>query len=106
MARKKILCTGPLVDQLRQNKNLLYQHNKPDKPAKEGPLSFVLFEPPFTSVPTVSWGYPTLVSLVVRVADSISKTADLYRPFRSLTGMAGAVEFRLGRKRDTYLQYC
>ncbi len=30
---------------------------------KEGPLSFVLFESLFTSVSTVSWGHPSLVSL-------------------------------------------
>jgi hypothetical protein len=37
--------------------------NKPNEPTKGGPLSFLLFEPPFTSVPTVRWGYPTLQSL-------------------------------------------
>jgi hypothetical protein len=38
-------------------------HGKPNKPTKEGPLSFVLFESPFTSVSTVSRGHPSLVSL-------------------------------------------
>jgi hypothetical protein len=33
------------------------------EPTKEGPLSFVLFESPFTSVSTVSRGHPSLVSL-------------------------------------------
>jgi hypothetical protein len=42
----------------RQNINLLYRHAKPNKPAKEGPLSFVIFESPFTSVSTVSRGHP------------------------------------------------
>jgi hypothetical protein len=31
-------------------------------PTKTGPLSYVLFEPPFTSVSTVSRGHPSLVS--------------------------------------------
>jgi hypothetical protein len=34
-------------------------------PIKEGPLSLVLFDSPFTSVSTVSRGHPFLVSLVV-----------------------------------------
>ncbi len=50
-------------EQLRQNENLLYQHDKPNEPTKEGPLSFVLFELPFTWVSTVSRGHPSLVSL-------------------------------------------
>jgi hypothetical protein len=29
--------------QLRQNRNLLYRHDKPQELSKEGPLSFVLF---------------------------------------------------------------
>jgi hypothetical protein len=41
----------------------LYQHNKPNNSTKEGPLSFVLFEFPFTSVSTVCRGHPSLVSL-------------------------------------------
>jgi hypothetical protein len=45
-------------------KNLLYWHNKPNKPTKEGPLLFVLFEFPFTSVSTVSRNHPSLVSLM------------------------------------------
>ncbi len=40
----------------------MYQHYKPNKPIKEGPLSFVLFE--FLSVSTVSRGYTSLVFLV------------------------------------------
>jgi hypothetical protein len=44
----------------RQNKSLLYWHNKPNKPTKEGPLPFVLFEFPITSVSTVSRGHPSL----------------------------------------------
>jgi hypothetical protein len=42
----------------------MYWQGKPNEPTKEGPLSFVLFESPFTSVSTVSRGYPSLVSLV------------------------------------------
>jgi hypothetical protein len=45
--RKKYYVLSRL-EKPRQSKNLLYQHGKPNKPAKEGPLSFVLFESPFT----------------------------------------------------------
>jgi hypothetical protein len=49
--------------QPRQNKNLLDLHDKPNEPSKKGPLSFVLFESPITSISTVSRGHPSLVSL-------------------------------------------
>ncbi len=49
--RKKIFCTGPTIEQPRQNKNLLYM-TSPKKPAKKESLSFVLFEFLFTSVST------------------------------------------------------
>jgi hypothetical protein len=49
---------GP--EQPRKNKNLLNQHDKPNKPTKEGPFSFVILESPFTSVSTVSRGHPPL----------------------------------------------
>ncbi len=39
---------------------------KPNEPTKEGPLSFVLFESPCTSVSTVSRSHPSLISLDVR----------------------------------------
>jgi hypothetical protein len=42
------------LERSRQNKNLLYWHDKLNGPTKEGPLSFVLFESPFTSISTVS----------------------------------------------------
>ena len=32
------------LEQQGQNKNLLYRHDRPNKPTKEGPLSFILFE--------------------------------------------------------------
>jgi hypothetical protein len=51
------------LDLSRLNKNLLYWHNKPNEPTKEGHLSFVLFESPFTSILTVSRGHHSLVSL-------------------------------------------
>jgi hypothetical protein len=41
----------------------LYGHDDPNKPTKEEPFSFVLFEPPFTAVSTVSRGHPSLFSL-------------------------------------------
>jgi hypothetical protein len=47
------------LEQQRQNKNLLYRHDKPNEPTMDGPLSFVLFESPFTSVSTVSRGNPS-----------------------------------------------
>jgi hypothetical protein len=59
---KKYSLLGRL-EQPRQNKNLLYQHDKPNEPTKKRSLSFVLFESPFTSVSTVSRGQPSLVSL-------------------------------------------
>ncbi len=63
MVRKKILVLGWL-EQPRQGKNILYRHGKPNKPTNEEPLSFVLFESPFTSVSTVSMGQPlSIVSL-------------------------------------------
>ncbi len=53
------------IEQPKQNKNLLYRHDKPNEPTKEGlPFSFVLFEFPFTSASTVNRGLPALVSLV------------------------------------------
>jgi hypothetical protein len=42
---KKYFELGQL-EQPRQNKNLLYRHDKPNRPSKEGPFSFVLFETP------------------------------------------------------------
>jgi hypothetical protein len=52
------------LEQPRKDKNLLYRHDKANEPTKAGPLSFVLFESPFTSVSTVSRGHPSLVSLI------------------------------------------
>ncbi len=46
------------IEQPRQNKNLVYRHEKPNEPTKEGPISHELFESPFTSVPIKSWGHP------------------------------------------------
>jgi hypothetical protein len=45
---KKYFCTGP-TKAIRQNKNIFYWIEKPDKSTKEGPLSIVLFESPFAS---------------------------------------------------------
>jgi hypothetical protein len=50
------------LEEPRQN---MYRHDKPYKPTKEGPLSVVLFEFPFTSVSTVSRGHRSLVSLAI-----------------------------------------
>ncbi len=59
---KNIFVLGRL-EQPRQNKILFYLQNKHMEPTKEGPLSHVLFESPFTSVSTVNRGRPSLVSL-------------------------------------------
>jgi hypothetical protein len=57
--RKKYFILGRR-EKPRQDKNLLYWHDKPNEPTKERHLSFVLFE----SVSTVSRGHTSLVSLV------------------------------------------
>jgi hypothetical protein len=44
----------------KEEQNLLHRHYKPNKPTKKGPLSFVLFESPFTTDSTVSGGGPPL----------------------------------------------
>jgi hypothetical protein len=49
------------LKQIRQDKNLLYWHDEPNKPNKEF-LYHMYF--PFASVSTVSRGHPSLVSLV------------------------------------------
>ncbi len=40
---KKKICTEP-TGAAKAEKNLLYRHDKPNEPAKEGLLSFLLFE--------------------------------------------------------------
>ncbi len=54
------------LEQLRQDKILLYQQDKPNEPTKEGPLSCILLESPFASVSPVSRGHPSLVSPVIK----------------------------------------
>ncbi len=49
-----------LLRQPRHNKNLLYRHDKFKLTIQGRPLSFVLFEFPFSSVSTVSRGHPSL----------------------------------------------
>ncbi len=71
--KKKYFVLGRL-ERPRQNKILLYWHDKPNEPTKEEPLTFVLFESPFTSLSTVSRGHSCLVSLlgiVVMTVDCI-----------------------------------
>jgi hypothetical protein len=78
--KKKYFVVGR-IQQPRQNKNLLYRHDKPNEPNKEGPLTFVLFESPFTSVSTVRRSLPSLVSFsntVVYIQD-IKKCSYIYR---------------------------
>jgi hypothetical protein len=59
---EKIFCTG-MTRAAKAEKNILYRHDNPNEPTKEGPLSFVLSESPFTSVSTISRGHPSLVTL-------------------------------------------
>jgi hypothetical protein len=49
------------LEQPRQNK---ISNEKPNEPTKKGPISFVLYESPFTTVSKVSRGHPSLVSLL------------------------------------------
>jgi hypothetical protein len=51
--KKKYFLLGQ-QEQPRQDKKLLYRHNKPNGPTKEGPLSYELLEFPFASVSTAS----------------------------------------------------
>jgi hypothetical protein len=60
------------LGQPRRDTNLLYRHDKPNEPNKEGPLSFVVLslKSPFTSVSTVSSAHPSLFSLVSTIMES------------------------------------
>ncbi len=80
---KNIFCTGPTRAAKAGQKSLLYRHDKPNEPLKEGPLSFVLFKSPFTSISKVSRGHPSLVSLV----DALGKLGGLQR--REMGGGGG-----------------
>jgi hypothetical protein len=46
------------ADKSSQDKNLLYWQDKPNEPSKDGPLSFILFEFPFTFSVTSQQGLP------------------------------------------------
>jgi hypothetical protein len=61
--RNKYFGLGRL-EQSRLDKNLLYRHDEPHEPTKEGPLSYVLLKSPFASVLAVSRAHPSLVSLL------------------------------------------
>jgi hypothetical protein len=56
---EQIFCTG-MTRVAKAEKNILYRHDKPNEPTKEGPLSFLLFESPFTPVSIISRGHPSL----------------------------------------------
>ncbi len=60
-----VYCTGLTRAAKAGQKSLVpsYQHDTPNEATKEGPLSFALFESPFTSVSKVRRGHPSLVSL-------------------------------------------
>jgi hypothetical protein len=80
--RKNYFVLGRL-EQPRQDQNLLYCHDEPSKPTKEGPLSYVLLESPFVSVSAVSRGHPSLVSLVYLVRNLLRSW--LPRPLQHFT---------------------
>ncbi len=103
MVRKKNILHSP-TRAAKAGQKYLYRHDKPDKPTKDGPLSFVLFESPFTSVSTVSRDHPSLVSLRYTVKQfykvrkiyiiSIIKQKDLFSTIFSLLilGVIGSVQ--------------
>jgi hypothetical protein len=81
---KKYFVLGRL-DWTRQDKNLLYQHDEPNKPTMEGPLSYVLPESPFASVSTSQQGPP--LSIVSLYTPPAYKGRNIYLPpayFQSL----------------------
>jgi hypothetical protein len=63
---EKIFCNGP-TRAAKSEKKSLVPALQAQQPIQEGPLSFVLFESPFTSVSAVSRGHPSLVSLIIIV---------------------------------------
>jgi hypothetical protein len=61
-----MFCTGP-TRAAKAEQKYLYRHDKPDKTTKKGPLSFELFESPFTSVSTFRRGHHSIVSLAILI---------------------------------------
>ncbi len=57
-----------------QDKNVLYWHDEPNEPTKDGPALFVLHKSPFASVSTVVRGHPYLVPLVATNADNLTQS--------------------------------
>jgi hypothetical protein len=60
---KKKICSTRLTRAAKAEQKYLVPARQANEPTKEGPLPFILFESPFTSVPAVSRGHPSLVSL-------------------------------------------
>jgi hypothetical protein len=58
-----IFCTGPTRAAKTEQKSFVQAWRVQPHPTKDGSLSFVLFESPFTSVSTIRMGHPYLVSL-------------------------------------------
>jgi hypothetical protein len=81
---KKYFLLGRL-EQPRQKKISCTGTTSPNYQTKEEPLSFVLFESPFTSVSTVSRGHPSLVSLVTGLKLKVRRS-DPPRCLRSYGG--------------------
>jgi hypothetical protein len=68
ISNRNMLFVPGRLEQPRQETTLLYLHNGPKEPPKEGPLSCVLLESPFASVQQSDRNYyPSLVSLSVSV---------------------------------------
>jgi hypothetical protein len=81
------------LEQPKLNKNIFYRNNKPNGPTKEGHLSYVLFESPFTSVSTVSRGYSSLFFQVGAFLKLAIETHGVHlRGCSSLAGLGGPVQ--------------
>jgi hypothetical protein len=77
---EKIFCTGLTRAAKAEQKSLVLAGyaQRTNEPTKEGHLSLVLFEPPFTSVSPVSRGYPSPVSVSIESFKFLKISADLF----------------------------
>jgi hypothetical protein len=80
------------LEQPMQDKNILCLYDKPNQPTKEGPLSYVLLEPPFASVSTVSRGHPLLASLVFNPFQHLLEIIPLGNLFYGFSGVTGILQ--------------
>jgi hypothetical protein len=65
-----MLDPDPYPDSMNPDPQSWYRHDETNEPTKEGPLSYVLQEPPFASVSTVRRGHPSMISLAQTVRTS------------------------------------